>query len=196
MATIPDGYCEVQIGITNQINSHVSSVSLAFFCDPTAEGIGNLRGVLADALPDVAQDMSTLYSMVDLRMTFPDGLGGTGSVTVALPDPIDGSGSSDVMDVRSAMVINKRTVLLGRHGRGRLYLPGVDEENVAVQGTFDPAFRTTVNNHWGSFLTKLLTPDDPLTTQPPYLLHSDATEPTPIVAFDVSPLVARIKARV
>lgn len=196
MTVIPTGYCEAQLAIENDFNSHVSSISMGFASSPEIEVLGNLHLVLEAALPDLAQDMLSEFRFTSARYTFSDGAGGTGSVDVPFSSAIDGGVSGDCMDVRSAYVINKNTSELGRAQRGRFYLPGVNENYCGPLGDLNPTFRGDMNNHLSTFLDGLLNPASPLTEQQPYLLHSDdALDPTPISNLSPARLVGRIRRR-
>jgi hypothetical protein len=193
---IPTGFLEAQIGITSSDNSHVSSISFAFAGDATGEVAFNALAVFQAALPDIAQDMPSEYSMVDARFTAPAPGGGTGSLTFPFDEPIVGANPGDLMDPRIACVYNKRTGLLGRHGRGRFYLPGVVDEEVDSNGRINPDRTEERNNHAETFLEKLLDPAGGLDGLVLVLLHAEVgMEPSDIVGIDITPLIARIRRR-
>lgn len=90
-----------------------------------------------------------------------------------------------------AYLVQKHTGLGGRKGRGRWFIPGVDEESVDQQGLVAAGMVTALQTGVGDTLTDLGTADLPMA-----LLHNDATTPTLVTDLIVSQTVATIRKRV
>jgi len=106
-----------------------------------------------------------------------------------------GPGSAAGLPQNCAMLVRKRTDLAGRRGRGRLYLPGLEEGLVnelgVITGTAVDAFQAQFNE-WHAALVAL-----PL---PPVVLHRSEgagvePPPTPITSFSVDATIATQRQR-
>lgn len=86
----------------------------------------------------------------------------------------------------TALLINKSSALGGRANRGRMFIPGVIEADVAqggqVSGTAQAAFQT----QWTNFLNGLAADSIPMV-----ILHSTSLTPTPVTALQVVTLLGR-----
>lgn len=90
-----------------------------------------------------------------------------------------------------AVLVQKNTLLGGRKGRGRMFLPGTAEADCDPSGVLAAANRTQIQTAWNSFLDKMDVEGLPLV-----LLHSDQTPPSVLESFTVSSTVATQRRRV
>lgn len=164
---IPDGYVECQVGIESTINTHVSSISwITPVVSLTLEFL-QIRDTVAAALPDIFQDICEDFTATTLRLTENgDDPGSTVSVEVGFGVPIAGGNGTECMAPQAALVLRKFTGVLGRHGRGRFFLPGVNETDITPGGAIDPTKIDDYNNHAATFLEKLADPGGVLTAYP------------------------------
>lgn len=112
----------------------------------------------------------------------------------------EGGGSGDFASLNSALLLNKRTAVLGRKGRGRMFIPGVIKENmVDISGRLGQTTIDAFNGVAVGFL-ELLDSDEPgdvgvATTA--WLLHSDTDEPpSPLTALTAGPVVGTLRRRI
>lgn len=92
-----------------------------------------------------------------------------------------------------AYLVRKQTALGGRAGRGRFYLPGVDESQIGpggvLAGALIPTLQTAIDDFAADLATSFLIP---------VLLHgagSPITTPTPITGLDLDSTVATQRRR-
>ena len=122
--------------------------------------------------------------------------------TAEIPCSVPGAVSGDQMAPNCAYLIKKYSDLGGRRGRGRMYVPGCDEGQVANDGSLDPTFQSNFQDNVNDFWTSL---DE--NGIPAQLLHADsldengdpipdtAPSPTPVTAFVVDRLIATQRRR-
>lgn len=101
-----------------------------------------------------------------------------------------GTGVGAMAPPNTAALIEKVTVLGGRKGRGRMYVPGIADANVEVDGSLTPAFRTQVGSQATDFLNALDTDGIPMT-----LLHNDSTAPSLVTALQADARAATQRRR-
>lgn len=127
-----------------------------------------------------------------------DGPGGSVDSTWA---PSSGTRTGNFPPTAMSAICRKSTNVLGRRGRGRMFVPGIISENeVDEDGTIVTARRAAINTALGDFFTALTEGADisaiPL---PPVLLHgpgAGALPPTPITGLTVSDTVGWIRGRI
>lgn len=125
-----------------------------------------------------------------------DGPGG--SVTSNVP-PAPGTRSGNFGSVVQAVLVNKVTNVLGRRGRGRMFIPGcLSQTEVNTSGIISSGSIATFQSDVDQFYDELVTPvavDVP--PVPPVLLHSNnVLTPTPIISLQVSPKTGIIRKRI
>lgn len=104
-----------------------------------------------------------------------------------------GLGGGAGMTPQVAYLVRKNTSVPGRHGRGRMYLPGVDEPSVDQDGTVLAAKVTGLNTELTNFLGALLLLSPAVH---PYILHrTGAVAPTEIDTFEAETIVATQRRR-
>lgn len=114
-------------------------------------------------------------------------------------DPVVGSQGSPNVPPNCAILVAKRTAFIGRHYRGRMFLPaghGVESE-ITDQGTLAGAIVTGMNNDFDSLLGAM-----GVDSINPVLFHQydpvllqEPLDPTPITALHVQSLLATQRRR-
>lgn len=131
-------------------------------------------------------------------LTIPGPLGGTGTVENS-GDAQPGEAVGDPASLSMAVLVNKRTDLIGRPGRGRMFLPGLlGQVDVDLGGNLETSAVGLYNTMMDQFSDELQSTDGP-TADPlqPVLLHSNALlAPTPITGFSVSSKVGTLRKRI
>lgn len=167
---------------------------------------GNFIGA-ADHLFDAYNDafMGTTSSMLSLdRVNLTIGVdgGGNGSVSSTRPSEVGGD-VGNWLPINVGVILRKQTYMLGRAGRGRMFLPGVlnnsqvSEGGVVSQSAIDGL--TQFGNKFLDSIKALDAPDAPeatMTPMEPVLLHSGEMVPTPISSMGVAPLIGVQRKRV
>ena len=101
-------------------------------------------------------------------------------------------------EVTVAVLINKRTGLLGRKGRGRMFIPGLlGEPDIDVDGILPPSTIAIYDDLAAAWLAAMHEGDDGWATAPnPVVLHSDASlAPAAITSMVTSPKVGILRKR-
>ena len=121
--------------------------------------------------------------------------GPSGSVDSSLA-PAPGTRGGTYPPTAQSAIARKVTGLLGRRGRGRMFLPGVlSESEVDQDGTVIVARRTSLNTALAAFLVDLA--DPVLGLGGAVLLHSSApADPNPLTGLVTSDLVGWIRGRI
>ncbi len=96
--------------------------------------------------------MSNAYTCTQTEIQLVQTSGTAPQVYVSASAVVGGS-TSPVAPQNTAFLIQKRTAKSGRRGRGRFYLPGVQETNVDAAGQVLAAHLSTANSAFAGFLT-------------------------------------------
>jgi|ERR1041385_6252698 hypothetical protein len=108
-----------------------------------------------------------------------------------VPFGVAGSLSSQPLPPQDCGLINKITAAGGRHGRGRMFFPGMVEAQTDGGGLVRTADILTFNTHLSDFFDDLHSAHlDAI------LLHSDTTAPTAITGFVMQQLMATQRRRI
>ena len=142
----------------------------------------------------ITQDSSITVDRVTLAVG-DDGPGGSVDSTEA---PIVSGRSGSMVPVSMAAIARKSTNVLGRRGRGRMFLPGVlTQTEVTEGGQISTTRQGTLQPILNDFYDALVEGTTPHPATPPVLLHSQApASPTPIEAFTLTPLVGWMRGRI
>jgi hypothetical protein len=110
-------------------------------------------------------------------------------------EPANQPGTATATDTpQVAVLVRKNTALGGRAGRGRLYLPGVADQQITPGGILSGGFITDLQETFDAFFDELGN-----TNLFPLLLHqagSPLSTPTPITGFSVQSVIATQRRRV
>lgn len=104
-----------------------------------------------------------------------------------------GTGGGVQTSIAVAVLVHKVTALGGRPGRGRMFIPGVQESEVDPAGNLTGAFVSGLQTELNSFYSDMVA-----SGIPPYLLHSETSPvatPTAITAFTAAGIVATQRRR-
>lgn len=141
--------------------------------------------------------MSDGLTCQKVTLTVPSA-GGLGSVDSDGP-PFTGSRGAGDDVISLAVLLNKRTALLGRHGRGRLFLPGcLADGDTGLGGEYSESAREKFQQGADDMLQYIagdaIGQVDPLDLNP-VLLHGDDTTPTSISALILNRKVGVLRKR-
>lgn len=107
---------------------------------------------------------SNSLTFVDILVKF--GPLSTGPAAITGVGAAAGAGGGDPYSPNVALLASKTTLLGGRHGRGRMYIPGLTESDVVAGGNLASGVQADRQGRWTQFATGLVTDQIPM-----YLLH-------------------------
>lgn len=133
----------------------------------------------------VAWDNANVVSLYDQSVTVknchvkmgPNDVGPSGD----RPCDFQGSRVSEVGYPGVSVLVTKSTALGGRKNRGRFFLPGITEGDIAIGGALESSFLSACGIVFGNFFTELGDGGIPMV-----ILHNDATAPTDVTALVVA----------
>jgi hypothetical protein len=181
--TIPLGYSEIAMTWTGPA---VPTGAVSVFGVDPAAGITDPLGI-ATAVRN-AVTSSSLMDRLSSNVTItnihckngPDSSG----VFADLATSLVGASPGD-SNPATAGLVNKTTALGGRKNRGRLFLPGLIEADVAQGGQITSTARTALQTQLTNFLTDLASSDVPMV-----ILHTGIETPTLVTGLTLSSLLA------
>lgn len=189
--TIPVGYAQITLtfggaalptGAAVVLGADISGYALS-----PAELAEGVHGAFsADVMPHLVNTVQLETVLVKFG---PDATGPSGEYSEV---QVGGTGGSAASPAITYLVL-KHTNLGGRAGRGRMYLPGVTEAAVGIDGTVDETKRDAVEDGITDFGAVLSVAFVDLV-----ILHgpeSPLAVPTPITSFTVSSMVATQRRR-
>lgn len=139
--------------------------------------------------------MSNGLTLSKVVLTVNEG-GDLGSVDSSLTPATGGRSQGDDV-IALALLLNKQTSILGRAGRGRMFIPGVlGDEDTGLGGEYTSSARNDFQERADDFLD-YLTGQQPGQDHPtlPVLLHSDDRTPTPISRLILNRKVGVLRKR-
>lgn len=177
---IPPGFAEV--GIQFKHNSDPDPWYVTFGIDTSAYTFGYPS--MATACGQNWMNTVGIFLSADVRMTgvrLTVGQDGPDNLTIFVPMEIVGPASYDMLPQNCALLVQKQTPQPGRKGKGRLYIPGVLQENkVNAVGGIDGTFLTDFQTQLDAFLTIMNEGEPGLDPLPLYLLHNNYGAATPL----------------
>lgn len=182
-----------------------SSAGTQPFITTLGINLSNADGDYVGAANNVKGAYATAFSTSwtnDLTLTkciLSVGSDGDGYPTVDSDTPaVPGTGSGDYLPLSNCLLVNKRTAVLGRKGRGRFFLPGLLKDNmVDVSGRVGQTTIEAYDEVLEEFMSLLLTSGGLGVDTSPVLLHSvQFPVPTPITSFVCAPLIGTIRKRI
>lgn len=186
--TIPPGYGLAAIEVTSiQGTSPFVTTIGVDLGDASGDFVAAANRVFITYTNNFLTSMGTAFIVNRVILTVGQD-GGSGSVISTEP-AIAGTRTGTFGSVVQAVLLNKVTNVLGRQGRGRMFIPGVlSQTEVNTSGIISSGSVTAFQADADGFYNDLL---DPGATSgpalPPVLLHSNAVlSPTPIEALQVS----------
>lgn len=156
--------------------------------------VGGPAGVAFDLITNYGATIRTVLPsscvLTSVLVKFgPNNLGPSAEVSSTVP----GTGGGAQTSPSVAALVQKITAIGGRAGRGRFYLPGVQESEVGETGVLTGAFVDGLQDVMEAFYSELVS-----SGMPPVLLHGDGSPvstPTPITSFNVDGTVATQRRR-
>jgi hypothetical protein len=150
---------------------------------------------------DTAFKTETSSALTLDHVTLTVGADGPGGSVDSTHAPSPGTRTGNFPPTALSAIARKTTNVLGRMGRGRMFIPGILSENeVDEDGSIVSARRTAVNTKLSTFFFELTSADTsggiPL---PPVLLHGPSSTPippTPITGLTVSDTVGWVRGRI
>lgn len=188
---IPDGFAQATLGFTGAAVPTGAAVTLGFergdlgkspaeYCDDFATAWEtNINGAIVTTC--VLSSVLVKFGPTDVGPSAEVGYSNAGNV--ATP-----AGAA-----APAFLIHKNTLMGGRAGKGRMFVPGVPEASVDVGGVLQSGLATGLTTAFGEFLVDLATQG-----ADPVLLHgptSPITTPTPITSMTCDPVVGTQRRR-
>lgn len=140
--------------------------------------------------------MLNQYTVDHVSLYVGNGDDPSGSVDSTV-DPFNGVRSGAGEAVAMAPIVRKQTPVLGRQGRGRMFIPGVLlTSEVSATGYLGDTPREAIDDAAQSFYDELTNDDTVGTALNPYLFHTSATvAPTLITGFQTAGRVGWIRKR-
>lgn len=195
---IPAGFGSAAWVLTSVDGTSPFITTIGVEVDPVAE-----TSDVANALFQAYANTLLLQTGNTMRLdrvilTIPVGDGSVGTVeSTQASQP--GTTTAERCSLSMALLVNKRTLGIGRASRGRMFLPGIlAQDSVDTAGLIDTADTAAYQGVVNNFYDELVEAGGtwPVAT-PPVLLHSDAVRaPTPITELTVSNKVGSLRRRI
>lgn len=191
MAVIPSGYAQANFRYSTLGYPEGAEWTLGL---DIGAALGGPSGVATDLITNYGLTIRTVLPgstvLTSVLVKFgPNDLGPSAEVAASVPGTGGGVQTSSAVSI----LVHKNTAIGGRPGRGRIYLPGVQESEVDVAGVLTGAFVTGLQDEFDAFEAELIS-----SGMPPVLLHSaesPVSTPTPITGFQVDSRVATQRRR-
>lgn len=184
---IPDGFAQFAMHFEGSLP--YGAVCTLGCENPTDMNISDAAAAFAAALSsaDVMHNVASSITLTTIDVKFgPNDTGPSGSATV----DINGEDTSDPASPNTSFLFKKYTALGGRHGRGRMFWPGVTEPAVRDNGAIEPATIAAVQAQLDDLVVALAT-----VGLPAVLLHNDLTAPTELTNMVVDARAATQRRR-
>jgi hypothetical protein len=127
---------------------------------------------------DIMAILSSAWQLESVKLTIMTASGPVSGFDTR--SPLTGTNGAGAAAPNVALLVRKSTDQGGRAGRGRMYIPGMDELDVGVDGIITPAMVTLSGTVFGDMINDFSTNDVPLR-----LLHSSGG-PAPAVVTGLS----------
>lgn len=190
---IPEGFAQVNLlfgGIALPLGAEMTlglDISATEGETPTTVGAAVNAAFTGANLP--AELASTANYRGCLVKFGPNATGPSATVTTG---PVSGTGAA-VNSPGTSALIEKNTALGGRAGKGRFYMPGIQDLGTDPGGTLKSGYATSLFTKWNNFRTALLALE-----LVPVVLHAPGgpiSVPTPITGFSVDGRVGTQRRR-
>lgn len=190
---IPTGFAQVNFRFTGSNLPQGAEMTLGVDLDllggQTPTDIGEL---VRDEWVAANIDSCYLNTMTMSSVLVKFGPNATGPSAVVSATAV-GTATGESVPPNVAGLIRKNTGFGGRTGRGRMYLPGLPDNQVQEDGDLTPTWLTSLETVFGDFYVNLLAANCP-----PVLLHAPGSPvgaPMPLTGFTVDPKVATQRGR-
>lgn len=179
---IPEGFAQVNWifgGSAAPTGAEVTlGISINTWVDPLQDLAQALHGFWEDSvLPLQCSEIALQSTRVKA------GPNDTGQM-VEYSEPLGGGSSAEAVSPQVSVLVSKQTVVGGRRGRGRMFVPGTPETDIGSNGTlsvgaigflqaaFDELHQALDTNNTAAFLLHTETPSQPA----PYFIESFAVQ--------------------
>lgn len=204
MLVIPPGFAQVSLKIS--LTGDPETIYMTHGIDLSDAG-GDIPGVLAridDAFMDTPSPrgvMASVYKYLGARLAIGQD-GGPPVIAESSQSAAGGYGGAPLPQ-NCALLVKKRTGLAGREGRGRIYQPGIPENQVDAVGALDSTALADGTAAWSGYLSALSAAAGGAISGPPVpmvLLHTDPQAgvtpgPTPVTSLVVDSRIATQRRR-
>jgi len=186
--TIPVGYAQVMVTFGGIAVPHGAAIVFGV-ANPTPYSASDVGGLIDDAF--LASDIMALFSSSVTTEEVRTKLGpdATGPFNLRAMG-YAGEDTADAVPPNTSALVGKVTGLGGRQGRGRMFWPGVSEEDVTTSGVLSSAKVLALQTACDTFLDSLET-----NLVPMVILHGNSLTPTPVTKLSVSGVVATQRRR-
>lgn len=186
--TIPVGYSEASFVFTGPALPRGAVCTLGFDNSAAPQNPTGMALILGthfgtEIMPELVSDVT--LDRVEVKFG-PDEDGPAGSVT----NPVSGLKGADSVTPNTSILVQKATALGGRKNRGRMFVPGLPENEVGGQGLIVAGVQPDLQLAFDNFLAKVTT-DNFI----PVVLHGGPETPTPLTNFSVQGTVATQRRR-
>jgi hypothetical protein len=150
---IPPGFAEVAARITLAGDAQTMNIVFGIEVEvpPFTQDLANLVSLhTADFIRSLTTTVYT-YQGVDIAV----GNDGAPTIFSSVTSAGVGEQAGSVLPQNSALLVHKRTARAGRRGRGRIYLPGIQENQVDNVGGVATAWITAANTEGANWLSDL-----------------------------------------
>jgi hypothetical protein len=192
---IPEGFANCILVFTYSGDAEPMQSAMAVDISDAAgdlEAVGTKFG--QTFLDNFQDDLSNQVTLVSVDVVA--GQTGSDPLIAVVPFGETGTGTAFPLPPNTAVLIQKRTGVGGRSGRGRMFLPGIQlTGNVQPNGTINGSLVTEYQNDADAWLDSLQAAT-PSPSIPAYLLHATGTEsPHAITSLVVQGKVATQRRR-
>lgn len=184
---IPVGYAHVQhfFGGAGLPNGAAITYGVSGFGETDPEAVALQMHL--DLSTNWSSQWSSQIRLEETRVKFgPNATGPFGSHV----EQVAGTGNTAMAPNNTALLIEKRTQLGGRSGRGRLYMPGLVESVVGPAGDIDPASLAIYQTTAEAWLVDIETTQTGM-----FLFHAASSDPTRVTSLTVDPVAATQRRR-
>lgn len=186
---IPPGFAEVTYKWQAVAGYRESMSSCGFSIASWDEDVAALAALWDDFIPAIGWPSTGFSTGVIVKVGTSDP---SAPITFEAGSPTPGSGSSTPSSNQVSMLATKRTLLGGRKGRGRMFLPAPLESQVNNTGELDSSYKGNVQDS----LDDIINGTAGMLNGEPYLLHTASSPaPTLIQAVTVESIVATQRRR-
>lgn len=186
MAVIPFGFAQATMIYTSASLPHGAANTLGFDVQAYGGSPGSAAQDVYERWAGVVQGLAGTIRLAEVLVKF--GPGDTGPAASFSGETVSAANAPSPPNV--AYLVRKNTNIGGRQGRGRMYLPGVNESAVDAAGGIAGTLIADLSGRLGTAFAGFIADN-----LPPVLLHEDALAPTPLINLDISGQVATMRRR-
>jgi len=188
---IPAGFCQVNLFWTGASVPTGAQCTFALDAQASAQTPTEIGNVVVDAYQTAGFSINLANNVNLVKVLVKEGPNATGP-SAEVATGLNSSGGT-AGTANTATLVSKNTALGGRQGRGRMFLPGVQEDQIDGAGVIAPAVVAALQSDVELMFSEIAVSD-----LFPVLLHDEAspiTTPTPITSFTVQSTAATQRRR-